>query len=334
MMSENAMTFEEFLAEWRGESPVITVRTSGSTGTPKTITLDKEFVRDSGRRTNSFFNITSGSRLHSCVGAQFIGGKMMAVRSGLAGCRFTWEMPSNTPLSGVSHDEVIDLLAVVPSQMLHILAHLEEMPTINAIIIGGSAIHPQLRERIIASGLNAYETYGMTETASHIALRKIKEGEEWFMPLDGIKVSLDGRDCLVICFDRGERIITNDLAIINGDGGFKILGRYDNVIVTGGKKVNPEDVERRIASLMEGSFIITSRPDEKWGERIILKIEKTVNGENVKERREIGDTGKDKLDCKAELLKLLKTVLEPHEVPKEIEWVERLERTPNGKLKR
>ncbi|MDE6793773.1 MAG: AMP-binding protein [Muribaculaceae bacterium] len=319
MMSENTMTFEEFLAEWRGESPVITVRTSGSTGTPKCIELDKEFVRGSGRRTNSFFHITSESRLHSCVGVQFIGGKMMAVRSELAGCRLTWETPSNTPLSGIAPNEVIDLLAVVPSQMLHILAHLEEMPTINAIIIGGSAIHPQLRERIIASGLNAYETYGMTETASHIALRKIERGEEWFKPLKGIKVSLDDRGCLVICFERGERIVTNDLAIINKDSGFKILGRYDNVIVTGGKKVNPEDVERRIASLIKGDFIITSRPDEKWGERIVLRIERGASSETT-----TGTSATAKTGSESGLLRLLKTVLEPYEVPKEIEWVDRL----------
>lgn len=319
MVSENAITFEEFLKEWRGDTPVITVRTSGSTGTPKTITLDKEFVRDSGRRTNSFFHINSGSRLHSCVGAQFIGGKMMAVRSELAGCRFTWETPSNTPLSGVMHDEVIDLLAVVPSQMLHILSHPEIMPTINAIIIGGSAIHPQLKERIIASGLNAYETYGMTETASHIALRKLAEDEELFKPLEGIKVSLDERGCLVIEFDSGERVVTNDLAKISEAGGFKIMGRYDNVIVTGGKKVNPEDVERRIAPMIAGDFIITSRPDEKWGERIVLRIE----GREVEEEK-----------VSESLKKQLRTVLEPYEVPKEIEWIERLPRTANGKVRR
>lgn len=334
MMSENVMTFEEFLAEWRNEVPAIRVRTSGSTGTPKTISLDKEFVRGSGRRTNSFFNITSASRLHSCVGAQFIGGKMMAVRSELARCRFTWETPSNTPLSGITPDEVIDLLAVVPSQMLHIVEHMEALPKINAIIIGGSAIHPQLRDKIIASGLNAYETYGMTETASHIALRKIEGDEEWFKPLKGIKISLDDRGCLVIDFERGENVVTNDLAEINSESGFKILGRYDNVIVTGGKKVHPEDVERRIASLIKGNFIITSLPDEKWGERIVLRIERGESLEASKDTSSGVETKCKEMPRASELLKLLKTILEPYEVPKEIEWVNRLERTPNGKLRR
>ncbi len=323
------MTFEDFLEEWRGQESVITVHTSGSTGTPKTIRLSKDFVRESALRTNFFFSITCDSRLHSCVAPDFIGGKMMAVRSELAGCRLTWETPSNRPLAGMAKDEKIDLLAVVPSQMLYILDNLTSIPELDAIIIGGAAIHPDLRSKIIKSGLNAYETYGMTETASHIALRKIACGQDWFMPLDGIAVSLDPRDCLRIDFNTGETVVTNDIAELNESGGFRILGRYDNMIITGGKKVNPEAVEARIAPVIReffagsgisskesgDNFLITSRPDEKWGEKIVLRIE-----------------GRDG-DCTS-LLKLLREVLNPYEMPKGIEWVDRLPRTPNGKLLR
>ena len=326
------MTFNEFLEEWRGQGDIITVKTSGSTGSPKTMILKKEFVRSSGRRTNSFFSLDSSSRLHSCVSADFIGGKMMAVRSELAGCRFTWETPSNRPLSGVEKGESIDLLAVVPSQMVHILDHLDEMPPLGAIIIGGSAIHPDLKRRIAASGLNAFETYGMTETASHIALSKITGDETRFTPLNGIRVATDERGCLVILFDSGEMVVTNDIAeIIEGAGveedsvedgydkdgrevSFRILGRIDNVIVTGGKKVNPEDLERRIAGLIDADFMITSRPDEKWGERVVLRVASPA--------------------ISADLLTRLRGVLEPHEMPKEIEYVSSLPLTPNGKLKR
>lgn len=308
------MTFEEFLAEWRDSKPFISVHTSGSTGQPKVIELEKDFVRESALRTNKFFSLGKGSRLHSCVSADFIGGKMMAVRSELAGCRLTWEVPSNTPLQEIDKNETIDLLAVVPSQMIHLLDHLEEIPQINAIIIGGSRIHPSLRKRIAAGGLNAFETYGMTETASHIALRKVTEEEIPFIPLDGISISKDERDCLLIDFSTGKRIATNDMVKIDSNGGFTIIGRYDKIIITGGKKVNPEEIERRISEFITEEFYITSFPDEKWGERIVLKVEgKIIDKEGLRSK--------------------LKTVLRNYEMPKEIIEVERFERTENGKIK-
>ncbi len=317
------MTFEEFIREWRDATPYIMVQTSGSTGTPKQIKLDKEFVRASALRTNSFFHIDSHSRLHSCVAPDFIGGKMMAVRAEEARCRLTWETPSNRPLAGITPDERIDLLAVVPSQMLHILDNLAVMPHLENIIIGGSAIDFRLRDRIIASGLNAYETYGMTETASHIALRKIEEGCDWFVTLPGISVSADARGCLVITFADGHRVITNDIAVIDGEGGFRVTGRADHVIVTGGKKVNPLEVEQRIAREIESPFRITSVPDEKWGRRVVLEIEGETGQEGEGERE----------DSDGKLLSRLRELLRSWEMPKEIRHVEALPRTPNGKIR-
>lgn len=311
----NRMTFDEFLQEWRSEVPEIAARTSGSTGSPKEIRLKKEFVRESALRTNSFFGIDSRSRLHSCVSPEFIGGKMMAVRAEEAGCRFSWEEPANICLQGVGKDERIDLLAVVPSQMLYIVSHLEEIPSIGNIIVGGSAINPVLRRRIAESGLNAFETYGMTETASHIALRKITAGEEWFSPLSGIRVETDDRGCLVIHFDSGEKVVTNDLARVSHEGSFLIDGRYDHIIITGGKKVNPFEVERKISRFLEIPFVVTSAADEKWGERVILRIE-----------------GRGDENDAALLNAEIRQCLAPWEVPKEIHYVEKLERTPNGKI--
>lgn len=310
------MTFEEFLDEWRGDSPYIEARTSGSTGEPKTIRLSKSFITDSALRTNQFFSITKYSRLHSCVAADFIGGKMMAVRGELAECGFSFEVPSNRPLAAFGVTERIDLLAVVPSQMIHILDNIYEMPVIRAIIIGGSAIDPLLKDRIISSGLNAYETYGMTETSSHIALRKIAPDQEWFETLGDIKVSLDDRECLVIDFSTGEHIVTNDIAIIDSDSRFKITGRWDHVIITGGKKLNPYEVENVISPLIDAPFIITSKSDMKWGRKVVLRIE----GDHF---------------CRdEELMGRMRDLLPSWKLPKEIEWVKSLPRTLNGKLKR
>lgn len=310
------MTFEEFLGEWRGDSQYIEARTSGSTGEPKIIRLSKSFVRDSALRTNQFFSITKDSRLHSCVAADFIGGKMMAVRGDLAECVFSYEVPSNRPLTTFEVTDRIDLLAVVPSQMIHILDNLSKMPVIGAIIIGGSAIDPLLKDRIMSSGLNAFETYGMTETSSHIALRKIAPDEEWFETLEDIKVSLDDRGCLVIDFTTGEHIVTNDIAVVDSDSRFKITGRWDQVIITGGKKVNPYEVERIISPLIDAPFVITSVADIKWGRKIVLRIE----GDNY---------------CREdELMSRMRELIPSWKLPKEIEWVKALPRTANGKLKR
>lgn len=322
------MEFKEFLEEWRGATPYIAARTSGSTGEPKNIMLDKEFVRQSALRTNSFFCITKDSLLHSCVAADYIGGKMMAVRSEMAGCNFTWEKPSNRPLKDINADERIDLLAVVPSQMIHILDNLDKMPAIEAVIIGGSAINPILYQRICESGLNAYETYGMTETASHVALRKIVSSEgvgdsgeiafpEWFETLDGISVEKNEKGCLVINFDSGQKFITNDLAEVRDRSHFKITGRYDHIILTGGKKVNPYEVEKKLSPFIGSPFVVSSVPDYKWGNAVVIKVE---------------DGGKGNDDD--ELMLRMRKILQPHEMPKAILHVKALLRTPNGKILR
>lgn len=316
MTFNRTMTFDEFLAEWRGDSPSITAHTSGSTGTPKTITLDKGFVRESALRTNSFFRIDNRSRLHSCVAADFIGGKMMGVRAEISGSRLTWEPPSNRPLQGVGKDEDIDLLAVVPSQMLYIVDHLEEMPRIGNVIVGGSAIHPELVRKIKESGLNAYESYGMTETASHISLRRIGDNDGWFETLPGITVSTDERGCLEIHFLSGEIVVTNDLARLAGDSRFRIDGRYDRIIISGGRKINPEEVERKISPLFKGKIMVRGEKDEKWGERVVLRIEETPEERERKEKE-----------------RKMKEILESWEYPKKIEWGAVIEVTENGKLR-
>lgn len=296
--------------------PYIEARTSGSTGEPKCIRLSKEFVTESASRTNRFFSIASDSRLHSCVGADFIGGKMMAVRAEVAGCRFSYEPPTNRPLGAFSKSDRLDLVSVVPSQMVHILDNIEEMPEVKVLLIGGSAIDPGLRVRIIDSELTAYETYGMTETASHVAVRIIDDVHDWFETLDGVRVRLDSRGCLVVCFSSGYEVVTNDLAEVATDRRFKIKGRWDHVIITGGKKVNPYDVERKISSVIDSPYMITSRADMKWGRKVVLQIE----GDDV--------------GNKEELIEMLKKMLSPWEVPKTVEWVRCLPRTDNGKLKR
>lgn len=270
------MTYEEFFDIWDNGSDCVECRTSGSTGKPKCIMLPKSEMARSARRTIEFFGLTGDSHLHSCIAADFIGGRMMAVRARLTGAVLTWEKPSNRPLQ--SHDgRPIDLLAVVPSQMIHILDNLDTMPPLRNIIIGGAPIPAGLRRRIAASGLKAYETYGMTETASHIALRRVSDPQLSFMPLDGIRISTDSGSRLVIDMEGWQRIVTNDVARLGADGSFEILGRADNAIITGGKKVHPEQLEESINRFIRHEVMVTSEPCEKWGRKLVLIVDDSAS---------------------------------------------------------
>lgn len=312
------MNYEDFFKEWENEAPYIEAHTSGSTGIPKKILLDKNFVISSAKRTNRFFNISSLSHLHSCISPDFIGGKMMAVRAYVANALLTWESPSNKPLQHIDKDENLDLVAVVPPQMEYIIENPGNLPHIGAIIIGGAPISKGLRHKIAESGLNAFETYGMTETASHIALRKVTRNELPFITFDDIKVSVNENQCLAINFRDGGIIQTNDIAEIVSESEFFIIGRNDNVIITGGKKVNPLELENKIGEVFKDlKFIVSGFPDEKWGEKIILIIEK----KNLNYSKEY-------------ILEKCRGFLPGWQVPKEIVTVKELPKTSNGKLLR
>lgn len=308
------MTYDDFFTQWRDSSTHIECHTSGSTGKPSTIFLPKEQMRNSALRTISFFNLDATSHLHSCIAPDFIGGKMMGVRADVLKCAFTYETPSNQPLCNCQSDS-LSLVAVVPSQMIYILDNLHTLPNVDNFLIGGSAIPDTLRRRIIDAGINAFESYGMTETSSHIALRKITELSSYFQTLPGISVSLSDNHTLEIEIEGWQKITTNDIARLHESNQFEILGRADNVIISGGKKIHPEEIERKLSAKFDFRFFVTSRPDHKWGQRLILVAEAPESF-----------TEQIRLDC-IELL-------DKHEIPKEIICKDRLELTNNGKIKR
>lgn len=315
-----SMTYQELLTEWNSGSSYLEVRTSGSTGDPKTIRLDKTTVIQSAERTNSFFSINKESRLHSCVSPEFIGGKMMLVRAVISGARLTWEKPTNRPLRTLTDNTPVDLLAVVPSQMVDILDNIRNLPEIRNIIIGGSAIHKDLRKRIAESPLCCFETYGMTETASHIALRKITDDDMPFTTLPPVSVRADSEGCLAIDLHNGhEEIITHDLAVVENGTTFRITGRIDNVIISGGRKLVAEDIEARLASVIGCNFAIGAEDDVKWGKKVVLYIENDSR---------LSDKDKKTVeDC-------CRKVLHTFEIPKDIVAVRSIPLTPNGKINR
>lgn len=308
------MTYEQLADEWNNNDALV-CHTSGSTGVPKEIRIEKKHLLESARRTADFFNLNSSSLLYSCISPDFIGGKMMLVRQKLLKCRLAWEPPTNRPLSGVK--ERISLLSVVPSQMIYILDNLDKMPPIDNILVGGSAIPASLRKRISQSGLKAYESYGMTETASHIAVRRIEEYPSPFSTLGGIEV-FDEDGALGIRIPEWKTIVTNDCAEILNPTEFYITGRKDNIIISGGKKINPEVIEEKLSDAIKIPFYISSLPDDKWGERLIF----------------IGECDSNDTHLITEVRAACDSLLSGHEKPKDVYLRPSLERTASGKIKR
>lgn len=311
------MTVDDFIAEWNNGEKYIVAHTSGSTGKPKEIMLSKDLVKMSALRTNKFFNIDCNSHLHLCLSPDYIAGKMMIVRALTAKATLTYESPTNTPLYNLIGKSKIDLLAIVPSQLPHILNH-HKCCDIKNVIIGGSAIPDNLKQAIIKTGLTAYETYGMTETASHVALRKIENDSTSFTALPGIIFSTDNRSCLIIQIDNYDTIITNDIVELIDDYHFNYIGRIDNVIISGGLKIHPIEIENKIRHIIGNNipFYITSRPHDKWGEEVILIIE---------------DLYKSVIDTNRLIAKMKENLLY-YQSPKDIIFVNKIDFTDSGKI--
>lgn len=267
------MTQKEFEEIWRDGADYVECQTSGSTGEPKKIRLSKDFMRASARRTNDFFGIDENCRLHTCLDFKYIASMMMTVRADEAGCELTSELPSSCPLGEVPTDERIDLVSMVPAQMEWLLDSNQVWTGISNILLGGSAIPSLMRRRIELSPYTVWESYGMTETASHIALRKVDGDEVPFKTLDGISVGVTEDGCLRVIMSDGKELITTDIAELTGENEFRILGRADHAVISGGIKIHPEELERRLGPFIAFEYCISSVPDEKWGERLVLVIE-------------------------------------------------------------
>ena len=272
------MNVEEFLAEWRNDSPTVLVHTSGSTGEPKPMYVEKRRMEASARMTCDFLGLREGDTALLCLPMDFIAGKMMVVRSLVRGLRLVCVEPSGEPLGTVT--ERLDFAAMVPMQVwnsLQVAEQRERLMAIRQLIIGGGAIDDALARALIGFPNQVWSTYGMTETLSHIALRRLSgpEASEWYTPFAGVTLSQTAEGCLVIDAPavHDGPLITNDIAELADDGRFKILGRKDNVICSGGLKIQAEEIERLLSAHLPEPFIITKRRDEKFGEVVVLLTE-------------------------------------------------------------
>ncbi len=303
-----------FLLDWLDKKDYVKVKTSGSTGKPKELIIKKQHMVNSAITTGDFFDLTPKKKVLNCLPSNFIAGKMMIVRAIVLGLELDMVQPSALPR--IDYEKDYDFCAFTPMQLKNFAKYLKSIRT---VIVGGGRVSNHIKALIKDKKPQVYETYGMTETISHIAVRRLNnfEGNETdhcFKTLPNITISKDARNCLVIEAPNlsDEKIVTNDIVDIFSKNQFEWLGRYDNVINTGGIKVYPEQIEEKLQDLIPQQFFIGSVEDDTLGDKVILVIE--------------GET--------YALDKTLFDVLEKFEKPKAVYFVEQFKETSSGKIHR
>ncbi len=307
-----------FLEQWFDDSSYIRVHTSGSTGKPKEQFVEKDRMTQSACMTGEYLQLQSGDTALLCMNLRYIGAMMMVVRSLVFGLNLTVCSASGHPLK---NQPAIRFTAMVPLQVYNTLLEPDEcthFKDTGIVLIGGGPVSPELEEQLKSFPNAIYSTYGMTETLSHIALRRLSgpSASQRYYPFQSVQLSLSPDNTLQIDAPRvvDGTLQTNDIARIYQDGSFTILGRKDNTINTGGVKVQIEQLEKKLSGSIPMPFAITSTKDPKLGEKIILLLEAEV--------------------YPAEIEAAVNELLSPYERPKQIMCINKIPLTENGKTDR
>ncbi|MDO6743742.1 AMP-binding protein [Tenacibaculum soleae] len=271
-----------FLSDWFHQKDFVTVQTSGSTGKPKSIQLKKEFMKNSALATGTFFNLKENTTALLCLSTDYIAGKMMLVRALTLGWQLDVVKPESNPLKGI--EKQYDFSAMVPLQLR---SSLNELHKIDKLIVGGGVVTADLIAAIQNISTKVFATYGMTETITHIAVKKLNdlplmaESRSVYKTLPNVLISQDNRNCLIIEAPKVtiEKIVTNDVVNIVSKTTFEWLGRIDNVINSGGVKLHPEKIEEKLSEIIEQRFFVSGIKDEVLGEKLILIIEDVTSSE-------------------------------------------------------
>lgn len=319
----NVLELREFLKEWYSSKSYIEVQTSGSTGIPKIIRLEKEFVAASALRTITFFQLKEGDRVLHCLPLKYIAGKLMVVRALIGKLDLYMAEPSSD--FSFLENEKFRFAAMVPNQVAKIL-NKETSPgelinNVEIMLLGGSSVPFSLEQRLKEVETNCYSGYAMTETATHIALRKINASGagDYYKCLDGINVSFSENNTLQIFMPglKEQPLQTTDLAELKDEKTFKILGRSDNVIISGGIKFSPELIEKKLEPYIDLPFVVSSQPHSSLGEQLVLVME-----------------GKESEENRKDFIEICSRHLEKYEQPKRILFVDKLPLTSNNKIDR
>lgn len=267
-----------FLQQWFDGSPTVLVHTSGSTGKPKPMWVEKERMMASAVQTCSFLGLHRGDTALLCMPLRYIAGKMVVVRALVAGMRLLAVPPCGHPLGGLA--KAPDFAAMIPMQVynsLQVSSERSMLRQVRSLIIGGGAVDAALADALRGFPHGVWSTYGMTETLSHVALRRLngEEASDWYTPLPGVNIRVNAEGALCVAAPRvcsGE-LVTHDVAECNGQGRFRILGRLDNIINSGGVKIQIELVEERLRPHVKAPFVITAAPHPKFGEEVVMLLQ-------------------------------------------------------------
>lgn len=307
--------------DWFSSDETVWAKTSGTTGEPKPIALSKKAMLVSAKATANYLGLPKNASVLLALPSAFIGGKMMIVRALVNGWNLHWIEPSarlQAP-DGVN----IDLVALTPHQVESTLvSNPSFFYSIHACLVGGAAVSAALREKMEALPTLFYATYGMTETTSHIALQLLNgpKAQHHFHTLPHVEVTLDERGCLVVHAPllAAQALVTNDAAELLSKQTFRILGRIDHVINSGGLKIHPMELEKKLAQHIKVAFYIGSEASEKWGQQVVLHMESEALSE----------------EDQSQLLSRCRLLLLPEEMPKQVYYHTTLARTETGKLVR
>ena len=306
----------QFLREWFSTDPHIVVKTSGSTGNPKNIHLRKDFMINSALATGCYFQLGENTKALCCLPIKFIAGKMMLVRALTLGWDLDVIESTANPLQEITKE--YDFSAMVPLQLRNSISKIDQIKT---LIVGGGVVSRELKKAIQTIDTNCYATYGMTETITHIAVKKLNkfsqselESESVYKTLPDVTISKDKRSCLVIRAPKisNENIITNDVIELISKSEFNWKGRLDHVINSGGVKLHPEEIEQKLSNTIYSRFFVAGILDEILGEKCILVIE----GENY------------------QITKKHFSKLSRFEIPKAIFFIPKFIETGSGKIQR
>lgn len=294
--SDNQLAALDFCRRYLSGADEFVVHTSGSTGAPKVISLRREQMAASAWATGQALGLAAGMGALVCLPVRYIAGQMMLARGLELGLAMTLVEPSADPLADLPSDANFDFTAVVPLQLETLLeqpAYRPRLDQMQAILVGGAPVSAALERRVQTLTAPVYHTYGMTETATHVALRRLNgpDASPCFNPLPGVDIDVDSRGCLRVkgpmTLDRW--LQTNDLVEVAAlrsptpplprSPSFRWLGRYDNVINSGGVKVQVETVEAAVErawlalELAARRFFVAGVPNERLGEVVTLVIE-------------------------------------------------------------
>ena len=308
----------DFLLDWLNKEDHLYVATSGSTGQPKKIKLMKQAMVNSAIATGNIFGLEPGDKALHCLPSHFIAGKMMFVRALVLGLEIDFVEPSAHPI--FDYEKTYDFCAMIPLQLKHTINYVKNIKT---IIVGGSKVTKPLLQKIKNAEPKFYETYGMTETVTHVAIRalesKANKKEDCFNALENVRFSQDERGCLIIHAPKlvSHDLVTNDIVKLNSETSFKYIGRFDNVVNSGGVKLFPEQIEDKLQPVIDNRFIVAGEDDATLGEKLILIVE-------------------NPRDSAESILNRIKHIkgLTKFEVPKEIYTIDKFSETVNGKIQR